>query len=317
MLKTLPPDIRVKQLSDENFKQFHELFNTVFGHSYTVNWLKRKYDTAYLGISGQYLGCLAINEANRAVSYCGHIPFRFQVGDKYFLGAHSCDHMTLEAYRGKGLFQLLNTRAEALVIAAGIPLIFGFPNQNNHPILVRRAQWEIIDTMQAFVFKVRTLPLAGLLLKNKYSSAIYQSWRKYCLRNQSSLTSAFSSVENVGQVRDEAFYTYKQNFRQSELMTFNNGKVWLHLSGHLAIGDMLVNDQGTLAGLLSELKQLAQKLMISRITFLCSSYHPLVPEISKSTKAVVGNGVGVKYMDKEQLGQLPSLLFTYGDYDTF
>lgn len=317
MQKTLPSGIRIEQLNDGNFPQFHQLFNTVFKHSYSLDWLKRKYDTAYLGISGQYLGCLAINEANEAVSYCGHIPFRFAVNNNQFLGAHSCDHMTLKAYRGKGLFQLLNTKAEELVVAAGIPLIFGFPNQNNHPILVRRAQWEIIDTMQAFVFKVKTLPLAGVMHKSKLLSYLYQSWRNYCLVKYRTGQETLSSVSTKGQVRDKAFYNYKSNFRKSEILRFANGKAWLHLSGHMAVGDLVVNEGGTLEGLMAELKQLAKSLMISSITFLCSSHHPLVESLSQLTTPVDGNGVGIKYMNKEQLDQLPPLLFTYGDYDTF
>jgi hypothetical protein len=225
--------------------------------------------------------------------------------------------MTLAAYRGQGLFQLLNTKAEELVLAANIPLIFGFPNQNNHPILVKRAQWEIIDTMQAFVVSVKTLPLAGILTKNRWLIPLYDLWRKRCLAAYTICHQPLDSVRNAGLLRDEAFYTYKQTFRQSKIVEFYNGKVWLHLSGHLAIGDIEISPKGTLAGLMDELKSLAQKLLVSQITFLCSSHHPLVADFSQLSTPVAGNGVGVKYMDKDQLGTLPPLLFTYVDYDTF
>lgn len=317
MSKTLPDGIRIEQLDEENFPLFHRLFNAVFKQKHPLSWLLRKYDTSYLGIKGPYLGCLAINEAGEAVSYCGHIPFQFEVNGQQFIGAHSCDHMTLEAYRGQGLFQLLNTKAEELVLAANISLIFGFPNQNNHPILVKHAGWGIIDTMQAFVFSVNTLPLAGILTKSSWLNRLYQLWSKRCMASYPTCDHQISSVKGAGLLRDEAFFTYKWAFRQSEVLAFKNGSVWLHLSGLMAIGDIELRPTGTLEGLIEELKKLAQKLMISRITFLCSSYHPLVSGLSEITPPVMGNGVGLKYLSKDHLGALPPLLFTYGDYDTF
>lgn len=317
MSKTLPDGIRLAQLDDENFPLFHRLFNTVFKQKHPVDWLLRKYNTSYLGITQRYLGYLAINEAGEAVSYCGHIPFQFEVKGQQFLGAHSCDHMTLEAYRGQGLFQLLNTKAEALVLAADISLIFGFPNQNNHPILVKHAGWEIIDTMQAFVFSVNTLPLAGILSKRSWLNRFYQLWCKRCMAFYQTHHQPISSVKGAGLLRDEAFFSYKRAFRKSEVLAFENGRVWLHLSSQLAIGDLELRSTGTLDGLIEELKKLAQKLMISRITFLCSSYHPLVSGLSAIIPPVMGNGVGLKYLNKDQVGKLPPLLFAYGDYDTF
>lgn len=305
----------IERLSPENFTKFHQLFQTVFGKRFSLSYLRYKYATAYLGEEYQYLGYLALNSEGEAIGYSGHIPYKMSLDGHTFVGAHSCDHMTLPAARGRGVFNQLTQRSEALVKELGIYIIYGFPNQNNHPLLVKYAGWEIIDFMQVFTLPVTTFPLGSLVRRWSPLEDVFQTWLRYHLRSYPANSSVNSNGGN-GLMRDEAFFKHKDR-PALHLRKFPAGTVWLKVSGGLFIGDVTVANGASLRQLFDELYTFAQRLMVNKIYFMSSSNHRLLPELRSLAAVVKGNGVGIKRLHLPDHLDPTKLVFTLGDYDTF
>jgi len=307
-------DFYFERLSEENFSKFYHLFCTVFDKKTPYDFLYKKYNTGYLGGGLKYVGFVAFNQNQEAVSYCGTIPFAFKINGQSYIGAHSCDHMTRSDARKKGLFVKLNDLSDALCEELGIDFVFGFPNQNNHPILVKYAQWEIIDTTQAFEIPVSGLPVSSLANRTSLLKNVYQKFVKNQL--QSKLSQKPIERNWNGIIRDDAFYSYKK-YSPNYVVQLKNGKVWLKVKGVIFIGDLELNPSGDFQELLNELKKLAFQLGIRKIIFLASSNFPIVQQFAKHFTAKSGNGIGVKRLQKQEKIDLHQLQFTLGDYDTF
>lgn len=306
---------QIQRLSDENFQLFYELFIDVFQSNISYRFLYNKYDTRYLGGDLRYLGYLAIDHKGKADSYCGCIPFKFLIKGKEYIGAHSCDHMTRKEARGQGLFVNLNNASDALCQRLNASFIFGFPNQNNHPILVKHAKWIVIDFMNAFSIPITTLPLSSAINRVSFLKGGYNKLSHSFMQEKK--TDRFIAREDwAGIIRDKAFYKYK-SFSQNNTYQFKHGLVWLKINGPMYIGDIQLNSSGNFLSLIAELKATARLIGVNKIIFLGSSDLELTKLFLANYKMIKGNGVGVKALQQNFKLNLTDLRFTYGDYDTF
>lgn len=307
-------DFYIERLNQENFSKFYRLFGEIFGTQTSYDFLLKKYDTRYLGAHLQYIGFLAFNAQGEAVSYCGVLPFAFRIDGKRYIGAHSCDHMTRTDARKKGVFVELNNRTDELCTQLGVAFVFGFPNQNNHPILVKYAQWVIIDTMQVFEIAVATAPFAAVANRVSWLESSYKRYSDSQL--SAYLTEELLRREGNGIIRDRAFYRYKK-YSANVVVQLENGKVWLKIKGALFIGDIELAPTGDFSILLTEIRRLAVRLGVRKIVFLSSTKLALTQQFSKHFAPKTGNAVGVKLLQPNLNLNLNQLQFTLGDYDTF
>ncbi len=308
-------DFTIERLSETNFNKFHRLFCEVFDAKTSYDFLYKKYDTSYLGEELKYIGYLAFNQAKEAVSYCGIIPFLFEIENQKYIGAHSCDHMTRADARKQGLFVKLNTKADELTKKLGLDFIFGFPNQNNHPILVKYANWQIIDTMKVFEVPVRTLPLSSLSGRLPFLQKTYRSFLLNRIKNKISPTPIFRKDWN-GIIRNKDFYDYKR-YSENYTLQLKNGKVWFKIKGVMFVGDIEIVNKEKFTAFMDELKNLARLMGIHKIIFIGSSNLPESKLLSFSYQAITGNGVGIKLVNSKINIPFEKLRFTLGDYDTF
>lgn len=311
----MAPKYQLIRLSEDNFPLFHRLFCEVMDPQTTYQFLYDKYDTRYLGGDLRYLGYLALNEAGEAVSYSGAIPFRFQVGCKEHIGAHSCDHMTRSDARKQGLFVQLNDLADALCESLGIPFVFGFPNQNNQPILEKYAGWEIIDRMQVCRIPAAHIPWAAAAHKIPGLKAVHMAFAERRLRQKSS-TMLISRAHWSGHLRNEYFYRYKC-YSQHYSLKLKHGLAWVKAKTALYIGDLQLAEGSQLSDLIDELRGFARSMGLRELVWIGSSGLPETKALASEYPVIAGNAVGIKPLIKEQLPDLSTLCFTYGDYDTF
>src|SRR4030095_6386931 len=143
--KTGNMEYSIVRLGENNLKDLEILYREVYGHKPVKNYLFKKYNTAYTG--AQYVGHIAYNSENIAVAYFGVIPCFILYNDQIILSAQAADAMTLSSHRYKGLFVELAKKTFDLCRAAGIQLIFGFPNQNSYHGLVHKLEWKGTEYM--------------------------------------------------------------------------------------------------------------------------------------------------------------------------
>ena len=308
-------EYKIERLSEANFPKFHRLFCEVFEANTSFDFLYKKYDTTYLGGDFKYMGFLAMNKEGEAVSYCGTIPFALRIKGKSYMGAHSCDHMTRKDARKKGLFIKLNNCSDALCKQLGIAIVFGFPNQNNHPILVKYANWMIVDTTQVFEIPIKNLPISSIIQRTGLFQTYYSRYVKGKIRLKKSETYIDRKKWN-GIMRDKAFYDYK-SYTPNYTLQFNHGKVWLKVKGAIFIGDIVLSESSHFLNLMAELKNFARQIGVRKIIFIASSNLNITQLFAEHYIAKKGNGIGIKLLQEGLDIDMDQLHFTLGDYDTF
>ena len=151
----------IARLDENKLKDLEILYKVVYGHKPAKNYLLKKYNTAYTG--AQYIGHIAYDKENIPIAYFGVIPCFIQYGDQIILSAQAADAMTLPQYRYKGFFVALAKKTFDLCRAAGIKLVFGFPNQNSYHGLVHKLEWKMTEYMECFTIPANSFP-AGILV---------------------------------------------------------------------------------------------------------------------------------------------------------
>lgn len=73
----------------------------------------------------------------KIVGHHGVLPTWMNVGGKKIMGAQACDDETHPAYRKQGIFSSLVRQSGAYAASEGVSLLYGFPNELNHPIYVK------------------------------------------------------------------------------------------------------------------------------------------------------------------------------------
>ena len=294
---------------------FHRLFCEVFDPNTTYDFLYNKYDTSYLGEDLRYIGFIAIDHKGQAVSYSGSIPFKFILNGEEKIGAHSCDHMTRSDARKKGLFVKLNDKVDDLCKTLDIPFVFGFPNQNNHPILVKYAGWEIAGYMQVFTFSSGSLPVSTVCNRSGFLKRLFLHRFKQRVSSLVSNDPVKNSNRN-GILRNKNFYRYKQ-YSDSRTIKLTSGLVWCKLSGALLVGDLDLNQGQQLHDMITDLKTFCKKMGIAKFVFICSENYPHYKRLCEISKPIKGNGIGFKLIQENTSFDPSNIVFTWGDYDTF
>lgn len=306
----------IVRLSDASFNKFHRLYTEVFKRDIPYETLYKKYDSSYLGQKNRYWGHLALNSKQEAISYCGSIPFIFNIEDETYLGAHSCDHMTRKDARGKGIFVKLNEASDQICQELGADFVFGFPNQNNKPILIKYAKWKIIDTMQAFSITVPTLPIKLMQRKIPIFKNVALLLESKILKRYKSKDQTINRLDWNGIIRSDEYYSYKE-YDGSLTLELIHGKVWIKLKKVMYIGDIELNENTDFSNLIQELKKICRLIGIHKMVFLGSTKLELTQHFKQLYKASDGNIVGIKQINLNKKINFDLIRFTYGDYDTF
>lgn len=97
----------------------------------------------------------------------GFMGAKFVIGTNEVFAAQSCDSAVLPQHRGKGVFSRIIHSAEKQCEMDGISFLFGFPNGNSYPRLIKLGWVHVGDFYRAF------LPLnTGELLERKFGKSI-------------------------------------------------------------------------------------------------------------------------------------------------
>ena len=300
-------DITFKRLSNDNFILFYNLFKNVFGSKLSYNQLLLKYCPNHIAQDLHFLGYMAIHE-NKAVSYCGSIIANFMIDEVETLGAHSCDHMTRSSYRGNGLFAKLNEMMETLLIDRNISFVYGFPNQNNAPILIGKAGWMVKNQMLVYEFNVVTFPLRKLLnrfLKRFKNIFISSDDYPHVLNEQNNTI-----------IRNQGNFDYKKS-TGAGTKKINNILIWFKNNGDLFIGDIFPKQAILDIDYINDIKRFAFLSGFSKMVFIVSTNHKLNDLLKNNYKSIKGNVVGFKQLIGDIEISFESISFTYADYDTF
>ncbi|GAB4538305.1 MAG: hypothetical protein Kow0063_25980 [Anaerolineae bacterium] len=147
---------RLYQQNDEY--AITELFKLVFEQDMPIE----RWRWQYLDNPLKWVAILlAEADDKRLVGQYALCPLPMKIGDRDIVGALSLDTMVHPDFRGQGLFTALAKELYDRIAREGVPIVYGFPNEQSHSGFVKRLQW--IDLCDDLPVYVRPLNFAKLL----------------------------------------------------------------------------------------------------------------------------------------------------------
>ncbi len=100
------------------------------------------------------------------------IPMRLQIQGRPVTATLSLDTMTHPDYRRQGMFETLATELYAELDKAGVPIIYGFPNDNSLGGFVKKLQWTHICSLPVYVRPLRPGIIVQQVVSNPALAAV-------------------------------------------------------------------------------------------------------------------------------------------------
>lgn len=305
---------RFERLHPGNMPHLLLLFQRIFGHRYSLDYLLKKYNRPAL--SDRYYAFLVF-DGELAVAHCGAIPYMLQQGEQTQLSSQLLDVMILESHRGQGIFTELNHRVYEALRVDGIASVFGMPNQSLAAGLFKGMKWQEIHPLRRYHVPVQSSYTA----KMRYYASRMLRQDPYDYFSAFATQGSFvSSLEEPGYAmteRDEELYAYKRAFGKSFFIEINGRVLWLKISKYLLlIGDMECPASATdLQAILQQLRKIAWPAGIREITFQSSPGTQLEGLFASLYPAHPSWVLGC--LNFSSNWDLNKLRCTHGDYDTF
>jgi len=139
---------KTSELSLVEIEQICHVFRDVFlGHDKSVTQFKNEFSNTELGFSYHIL----LLHEGVIVGAQSYIPFTYLVGGEKFIFALSVDTMIAEEFRNFDcIFDMWSIGREALK-KEGVAFLFGFPNENAYPLLIKALGAKEIGNLVTYV----------------------------------------------------------------------------------------------------------------------------------------------------------------------
>ena len=303
------------RLSKQNIKHLAQLHAQVYSTKVSEDYFKKKYNTAYTGIEN--VGFLVYNKNDKPVAFYGVVPCFIKFENELILVAQSTDTMTHPEYRYQGMFVELSTMTFDLCKKLNIRLVFGFPNENSYHGAVTKLGWIETERMNLFTIDVKSLPLHSFLKKIKLRK-LYNLYCHYILKkwsvplngvDNSVLQDGFTGVD-----RNENYLLYK-TYTSTKVLKIDDCKIWISNRNNLLIGDIEGMNQNNFTGVIHQLKNMAKKIGVKKIQFLCCEETKLDKIFASGYKSE--KSFPVLFQNFGSPVSLNKMKFTFADIDIF
>lgn len=302
---------RTKRLCDSNLKDVKELYETVFGQRISLEVLRQKYDTRYLGV--KHLTYLAYDR-EKPIAFYGALPQKFIHNGKDILAVHTCDSITLPEYQRQGLHQMLGLEAYDLMKQHNIKFAYAYHSENTlHSC--KKLGWQVAYTMKGFSITTNRIPFGKAARKFKPLKSVFEGYALEILKPFEIDSSRFSnSNEGLFQEYSSQFFDYK-TFTANTRVELGNTKFWLKISDRVCVGDVRFESESDLVDGINTLKLITNKLGLNEILFQVTPGTAIEQALSKHFPSFESWKVGYILFDKSL--DIKRLQGNYGDLDTF
>ena len=278
--------IEYRPLREALLPELQALFVAVFGKQHSLDYLRAKYDTQYLGL--HHVAHFAFVEG-KAVAFAGATPMPFLLNGKPLVGVQLCDYMTLPAFRRMGIHTALVQHN--LDLAAGQGADFAFAMHTNESIQGdAQIKWQLFPPLQVFV-----LPLQPSLFRQvrhklpqgKTNAAL--AFRK-ALQQFESTDISFAQVhaaETLHVAYSAAFMRYK-SYGNSFCLAMPSGNWWLKAAAAIEIGFVDLKDAAHFQADLEVLLHAAELAGYRKLFVQMNEAAAVLPHFAGSVDALPG-----------------------------
>jgi hypothetical protein len=304
----------IERLSTENIHLLAPLYFQVFKKKVHPAFFIKKYSTGNWGV--EHIGFIAFTKENLPAAFYGVIPCTLLIESLEVLAAQSADTMTHENHRNRGLFIQLALKTYELARENNIKFIFGFPNQNSYPGLVK-LNWQFSrERLKLFKMKASRFPFAKIFLRIEALSIMYKKAAKRFLSNENVKETIFSLKDSNCVKHDQLFMEYKA-YSETVYTRFDAGiDLWIKIDGTLKIG--FVNFHKNIDGFefIKTITRLATFLGCSEVSFITHKNSSLYNALHTIIQPVDSLPIGFYNLTNEMY-QFDKIGFEYCDIDIF
>lgn len=295
-------DYRVRRISRDDIPGLERLFNQVYKRPVADGYFEKKLGTANGGL--EYAGFIAAGPDGEIVASLCMVPCFILINRVRIKSAQLTDGMTHTSLRRSGLFGQLASCIYDLAKQSGIELLFGFPNQDAYPALLKNA-WKWKEDIDRFEIPVKqSLNWYFSRLRRRGGSGLSKA-----VNIHSVLRDGFDGIE-----RSRQYIDYKLSLGNYELVESAGGKAWIKSGTDLLIGDMEVEDEG-FDGLMKLISRRAVSNAAHKIHFQCSRGSRLHYLFGKRYRAIPSFPVVINKVNPNL--NTDRIRFTYADIDIF
>jgi GNAT superfamily N-acetyltransferase len=296
----------IRRIDPSNVGDMNVLYEAVYKKRIHVAHFQRMLAPWYTGI--EYVGLLAYDANGKPVASLCLVPCFIADKDKRILAAQLTDGMTHPEYRKEGLFTKLIDEIILLAKENSIQFIFGFPNQDAAPVLVK-AGLEKLHTMDRFMISLYG-PFAKLfnLLKARHLAIE----RGMALSVDNGFANPVISEGFAGVERNADYFNHI-GFRNTLIQPVGSAKAWISVRNNLAIGDMEI-EENDFKEMISKLKSIGRKARVKKMYFQSSPGTKLHTLFSKYYSPIPSFPILYKNLGLEKVDHIR---FSFADIDVF
>src|SRR5689334_730358 len=145
-------DYTVRRIGRKDIPGLETLFNQVYKRQVAEGYFEKKLSSSFSKL--EYAGYIASNAKNEIVASLCMVPCSILVNGTGIRSAQLTDGMTLASQRRTGIFGQLASAVLGLAKETGIELIFGFPNQDAFPALLKNG-WVWKEDIDRFEIPIK------------------------------------------------------------------------------------------------------------------------------------------------------------------
>lgn len=313
-MEELNQEYRIVRASEVNIADLSRLFKESRGIHVPVDYLKRKYNTAFT--SKTYFAHFAYSADGTPAAFFCLFPCFVRINGEKKLAGQSADIITHVDHQRKGLFGLLGRATEALAKQEGMNYLFAFPNSNSFPGFYRSLNWHHPGNFKIYSFPISGIPIYRILHKLKLGK-IYSLWKSFVIsmfrsKEETFIGADFESGENVCW-RDESFFSYKK-YNDNFVCELNGFRIWAKVEGTLIVGDISRSNM-PIEKLINKISRLCKLLGLDSFQIEVSEgsfYDKLLRD-----KHAFLEGVPIVFKNLDMPEQKLSLSHTGADADVF
>lgn len=303
-----------QRLTPEHAGDLQRLYKRVFGKKASIEQIRKKYDTSYLGKS--WYGYFAFHN-NEPVAFFGVIPVMLNYNGAKELSAQIVDAMTDPSHGRKGLYTQLAFKTFELLQLDGVSSIWGFPNQISEVIVLNKWGFSIDQRVKGYVLNAPE-NFSGKLLRKLHPRFAVKG--KLRLLEPFKYYGKFSGLmagapDAVSIERADEYMSYKSaggNF----IIRINDVLFWVKPDNGLLIGDVEADSPEQLKKAIIRLWDLQKRYKAGPLVFQ-SIPGTMLTDVLEDLADQTFDSWGVCYKTFSSEFPLERLFVTLGDIDTF
>ncbi len=309
-----PFPYRIERLTEDRLPEVQRLLAEVMHQKVSLDYIRHKYNTSHTG--HQYLSGIAYDGA-LPIAFYGSIPQIFtQPSGERFIGCHTCDSMTLDAYQRQGVHQRLALTTYEWMRAEGVAVVYAFHSENTYHSC-KKLEWKEWGRLKGYWVKAARIPWAKIyrrlpLLKGLHKRRIERQMAKCSIAPQDFVNSNASL--GLAVEYSPAFWDSKA-FHLHYLVQLEGVKFWLSVDAVVRVGDAHFKDAAHFWTGMAALQGLCSKLGFDQILFQTFPGSSL--DAALATRLAGFDSWIAGYLELEEGVGFDRYLPNYADQDSF